>query len=165
MPLRTRISAQRTDPPGSRRSVLAVEVYRPVERIDGSRECVGIGMPLRLLGVVNLLQVLLKCAGAATGEIDRMGGRAVVGAEPPGVFALMGIQHITQKSAHASSSGHSVQVLARFIDLGVQFDTPPSYSAVVSPWRETLGPPPCTVGLDRGGSVTSSPAAALPTVR
>jgi hypothetical protein len=70
--------------------VLAVEVHWLVERIDRSRECVGIGMPLRLLGVVDFQKVLLKAASAATGEIDGMRRRALLGAESPSMLALMG---------------------------------------------------------------------------
>jgi hypothetical protein len=50
---------------------------------------------------------------------------------------------------HGSSSGHSVQPLARFIDIGVHFDVPPSNAVVVSPRSERSAP---VVG-DRAGQV------------
>jgi hypothetical protein len=50
--------------------------------------------------------------------------------------------------------GGAVGAAARALHrLRAQRDWPPSKSAVVSPCSDTLGPPPCTVGVDRGGSV------------
>jgi hypothetical protein len=81
----------------------AVEVDLAVERVDGGRERIGVALPLRLLGVVDPLQVRLQCGAAAAGEVDRVPDDAVVAVEPPGVVALVGPENVPQKSPDPSS--------------------------------------------------------------